>query len=132
MKIYFKEKPHAEETSKYEDKLNYYLQYLNAKVKIKLMDEPIRIESFINGVHDDTTYQWVDCVEIQTPEITIEADLFSQYIGHDGAIFDEKYAWTDAAEIQDEIYKKMRKFKPGFGKDNNDLYWRLWDLMEQN
>ncbi len=131
MKIYFKQKPKTEEVAKYEDKLNHYLQYLNAKVKIKLMDEPIRIESFLNGEHDDTTYHWVNYVEVKTPNITIESDLQSQHLGHEGMIFEEKYAWTDAAEIQNELYKKLGKFKPGFGKENNDPYWKLWDLIDQ-
>lgn len=132
MKIYFEEKPKTKEVSRYENKLNHYLQHLNAKVKIKLRDEPVRIESFVNGKHTDTTYHWVDCVKVETPDTAIEVDLFSQHLGHDGAIFDEKYAWNDAAGIQNKIYKELGKFKPGFGKDDGDPYWKLWDLIEKN
>ena len=127
MKIYFKEKPTAEEVSKYEEKLNYFLKNLKAKVKIKLLDEPRRIETFINNEHTDTTYFWIDGVEVTTPEISIETFLFSQNLGHNEPAFDEKYAWNDAFDIQESIYSELKK-KPSSPPDTKDPYWRLWDL----
>ncbi|MDE2399804.1 MAG: hypothetical protein KGL67_02225 [Patescibacteria group bacterium] len=130
MKIFFKEKPAKEEVLNYENKLNYFLQYLKAKVKIKLRDEPLRIESYTNGEHDDTTYFWVDSVIVIIPETNIETHLFSQYLGRDGKIFDEKYAWNDAFEIQENIYKKLNKI-PTLLPNFQDVYWKLWELNKE-
>ena len=129
MRIYFKEKPTIQEISRYENKLNYFLQYLNVKIKIKLLNKPIRIESFINNEHTDTTYNWVDFVEVTTPETVIGADLFSQHLGHEGGILDEKYAWGDAFEIQNTIYRKLKRI-PFTPPDSMDPYWKLWDHIK--
>jgi predicted nucleotide-binding protein (sugar kinase/HSP70/actin superfamily) len=126
METFFKEKPSAEETTKYEEKLSQLLQYIKAKVKIKLLDHPYRIESYINNVHTDATYFWIDVVEVTTPEITCEVNLFSQNLGHENPVFDQKYAWTDAFEIQEQIYRNLGK-NPGT-PPNADPYWKLWDL----
>ncbi|MEI8130755.1 MAG: hypothetical protein WCG55_04610 [bacterium] len=131
MTKFFEEKPNEEDVTSYENRLNYFLQYLSAKVKITLRESPLRMESYIDNQHTDTTYSWIDSVVVTTPEITIETYIFSQLLGHDGKIFDEKYAWTDALEIQENIYKKLNRI-PKSPVESNDVYWKLWELNKSD
>lgn len=131
MTIFFEEKPNEEDVVNYENKLNYFLQYLQAKVRIKIRQNPLRMESYVDNQHTDTTYSWVDSVVVTTPEISIETYIFSQLLGHDGKLFDEKFAWTDALEIQENIYKKLNR-APKSPIESDDVYWKLWELNKKD
>ena len=131
MKKIFKQKPTLEEVKAYEEKLNYYLQAHRASVKITLHENPIIIYSS-NSLDEskEIEYYWVDTVTFTAPGINLNIDtLFSEYALTKEKFFDEKFAWTDAAEIQDQVYVKLGKFKEGFSTKNGDPYWKLWDLI---
>lgn len=125
-KIFFKEKPTTEQVARYETGLRYYLQHQRAEVKVVVGEEPLRIESYLNGVHDDTTYHWIEHFHVKTPEIEFDIDNpFREGISEDSLL--EGHLWNDAFYIQDRIYQKLGR-QPGSPKDDKDPYWKLWDL----
>jgi|GEM_PF-2961357 len=129
MKKTFKQKPAPEEVKAYEEKLNYYLRALKGSVKITLLEAPVVITSYSSFDESETVeYFWIDSVTFTAPGVNLDIDtIFSEYAPTKEKYFDEKLAWTDAVEIQNEVYKKLGKFKDGFGTNNGDPYWKLWE-----
>jgi len=129
----FAEKPTRDEVGAYEKRLNYYLQAHRASVNIILLESPIVMCSINPTGPKVYEYYWVDSVVYTSPDANVEiGNLFSEYSFSKDKYFDEKLAWTDAACIQDEVYKIQGRFKEGFRVGNGDPYWKLWDLLPKS
>ncbi|OGM92428.1 hypothetical protein A2333_02530 [Candidatus Wolfebacteria bacterium RIFOXYB2_FULL_49_7] len=127
-KIFFKEKPTADQISQYEEGLKHLLQYQRAEVKVVFHDRPVEITTHINGVHMDNTYHWIDHFLVKTPGIEFKtSNPFRD--GIDDSTLSKDHIWSDAFLIQDKIYHKLNK-TTHLTKDNDDPYWKLWDLRE--
>lgn len=124
--IHFEQKPTPEQVSRYVEKLNNYLQYLNAQAIVQIRDLPVTIKSYINGHHTSTDNHWIDGVTIKVAQQEFEIEFIPLREGIDGTETDGDI-WIDAVYIQDAIYKKLGKVAQT-PLPNNDPYWKLWNL----
>lgn len=127
-KIDYKERPSNQALENYRQKLEKFLSAHYASITIKLRNEPLRIESYINGEHDSTDYHWVEDIRVSTPKIKdLSVSVISE--GIDENINDE-VVWHDAFFIQDQIYQRLAltpKLPPA---TSSDPYWKLWDYLK--
>ena len=131
MKIKYENKPSEEVVDKYCKKLEEFLSAHNTSVFIKLLEYPLRIESYINGNLDDIKNIWVDRVIVKNQKF---GELYLHLL--DGGIeedLNERNVWNVAWDLQNQIYQQLKLTikSPGEFDWENDPYWKLWDQLKR-
>src|SRR3989339_1614535 len=127
-KISFKEKPTPEQIKLYEDGMRHFLQHQKAEISVVLNELPIIIKTYWNQEHTNTDYHWIEYFLVKALGIEFKtSNPFRD--GIDDSTLSKDHIWSDAFLIQDKIYHKLNK-TTHLTKDNDDPYWKLWDLRE--
>lgn len=122
------EKPTKIQLREYTQKIESLLDYLNVKLVVYLYDTPIEVTCTFNGTIQQKYNIWIKEIRVSNNEVTnLNVDLYHR-MGNPGDIINDKSIWQDAYDIQNCIYRHLKK-KVGNPREG-DVYWKLWDKIK--
>ncbi|MFH1193519.1 MAG: hypothetical protein V1661_00825 [bacterium] len=130
MEIQYKDRPSEELLNMYCRGIEKFLSAHEISLKIELFDRSLcQLKLYLEDVLISVKNIWIKGCKAKWPTIgEVDVRLFDQGIDKDS--IDEAKLWRDAWNIQEQIYRKLKK-SPG-NVDGGDPYWFLWKLYPKN